>query len=64
MLSLLWVFWIGTIVGLILAIVSLSEISKSQGRLGGRGLAIAALVFSGIGLITLLGSLAAAGGGG
>jgi len=63
-LSLLWIFWIGTIIGLILAIVSLSEISKSGGRLGGKGLAIAALVLSGIGILTLLASLGAAGGGG
>jgi len=44
---------LGSIVGVILGIVGLVKIGKSAGQLGGRGLAIAGLVVSGIGVVIL-----------
>ena len=44
---------LASIVGVILGIVGLVKIGKSAGQLGGRGLAIAGLVVSGIGVVIL-----------
>ena len=53
---------LGSIIGLILGIVGLVKIGKSAGATGGRGLAIAGIVVSGLGILllpALLGMLAA-----
>ncbi len=53
---------LGSIIGLIIGIVGLVKIGKSAGAKGGRGLAIAGIVVSGLGILllpALLGMLAA-----
>ena len=45
---------LGSIIGLILGIVGLVKIGKSAGAKGGRGLAIAGIVVSGLGIVPLL----------
>jgi len=52
---------LGSIIGLILGIVGLVKIGKSAGAMGGRGLAIAGIVVSGLGILLLpvIGMLAA-----
>ena len=50
---------LGSIIGLILGIVGLVKIGKSAGAKGGRGLAIAGIVISAIGLLVLPAILAA-----
>ena len=42
---------VGSIVGLVLGIISLSKISKSRGQLGGHGMALAGTIISGISLV-------------
>ena len=43
-LGLVWLFWVGSILAIIFGHVSLSQIKKSNGAQGGRGMAIAGLV--------------------
>ena len=52
---------LGSIIGLILGIVGLVKIGRSAGAMGGRGLAIAGIVVSGLGILLLpvIGMLAA-----
>lgn len=52
-LSLVWLFGLGSIAGIYLARRSLREIRDSDGRIGGRVLAIAGLVIGFIGLGSL-----------
>jgi type IV pilus assembly protein PilA len=47
------------LVGFILGLFALSQISKSRGALGGRGLAIAGIVLSGVTFVASIGILAA-----
>lgn len=54
-LSLLWLFWIGSLLAVIFGFIAMSQINKSGGRQGGRGLAIAGTILGGIGLLTLAG---------
>lgn len=50
-LSIIWLGGLGSVLAIILGIVSLSQISKSNGTLGGKGMSIAALIIGGIGTI-------------
>ncbi len=49
----LFTFGLTAVVGLVLGIVALVKINKSQGRLGGFGLAVAGMVVSGVMLVML-----------
>jgi hypothetical protein len=59
-LGIVWVWWIGSILAVIFGHVSLSQIKKSNGAQGGKGMAIAGLVLGWIGVGTLLLVIAAA----
>ena len=48
-LGILWLFWLGSLVGLILGVVALKQI-KSRNQ-GGRGIAIAGVVLGIVGLV-------------
>jgi uncharacterized membrane protein len=50
-LSVVWLYWIGSILAIILGIVALRQIDRSGGAQKGRGFAMAGLV---IGLATIL----------
>ena len=52
-LGILWLWWIGSVLAVIFGHVALGQISHSNGRLGGRGMAIAGLVLGYIGLFFL-----------
>jgi len=52
-LSIVWLFGLGSIAGLYLGRRSLREISGSEGRIGGRGIAIAGMVVGVAGLMSL-----------
>jgi Domain of unknown function (DUF4190) len=48
----LWVFWLGSVVSLVLGLVALKQIrARNQ---GGRGIAIAGIVLSGLWLLILI----------
>jgi hypothetical protein len=49
-----WFGWLGSIVAVIFGHVALNQISRSQGRESGRGMAIAGLVLGYIGISTLI----------
>ena len=51
-LSLLWIFWVGSLVGLVLGIAALDQIDKDPTQTG-RGLAIAGAIISGVSLLPL-----------
>src|SRR6476469_7523259 len=54
-LGIVWVWWIGSILALIFGYVAKGQIDRSQGRQGGRGMAIAGIVLGwvGIGMMAL-----------
>jgi hypothetical protein len=52
-LGIVWIFWLGSILAVIFGHVALSQIKRSMGALGGRGMAIAGLVLGYLGLATL-----------
>src|SRR5205823_14978879 len=52
-LGIVWVFWVGSLLAVIFGHVALSQIKRSVGTLGGRGMAIAGLVLGYLGLATL-----------
>ena len=53
-LGIVWIYWIGSILAIVFGHVALSQIKKSGGTQGGRGMAIAGLVLGYIGLATIL----------
>jgi hypothetical protein len=53
-LGILWIYWIGSIVALVLGYLSLREIRQSPQRIEGKGMAIAGIVLGWIGVTTLL----------
>ena len=62
-LGLFWVFWIGSVLGLVFGLIALGQIKRNNQK--GRPLAITGIVLGGIGVvILLLAILAAAVGGG
>jgi hypothetical protein len=54
-LGIIWIYWVGSILAVIFGFIALNQINRSQGREGGRGLAIAGIVlgFIGLGVIVL-----------
>lgn len=53
-LGILWIYWIGSIVALILGYLALREIRQNTQRIEGKGMAIAGIVLGWIGIATLL----------
>ena len=53
-LGILWLYWIGSILAIVFGHIALSQIDKSQGRVGGRGMAIAGVVLGWIGAAILV----------
>jgi hypothetical protein len=43
-MGILWIYWIGSILALVLGYVARNEIDRERGRLGGRGMATAGIV--------------------
>lgn len=52
-LGIVWLWWIGSILAVILGHVALGQIGRSDGTESGRGLAVAGLVLGWIGVTTL-----------
>ena len=52
-LGITWIWWIGSVLAVVFGHVALSQISKSQGRESGQGLAVAGLVLGYMGVATL-----------
>ena len=54
-LGIVWIYWIGSILALIFGYVAKGQIDRSEGRQGGRGMAIAGIVLGwvGIGMMAL-----------
>lgn len=52
-LGIVWVFWIGSILAVVFGHVALSQIKRSMGAVGGRGLAVAGLVLGYLGVAML-----------
>jgi hypothetical protein len=59
-LGIVWIFWLGSILAVIFGHVALSQIKRSMGALTGRGMAIAGLILGYLGIVTLVGFIAAA----
>ena len=57
-LGILWLFWVGSLVGLILGLVALKQIKSRNQR--GRGIAIAGVVLGMLGLVLLVIGIAGA----
>ncbi len=53
-LGILWLFGLGSLLALIFGLIALSQIRKSAGTLGGKGMAIAGVVLGGLGLVSIL----------
>jgi hypothetical protein len=53
-LGILWIYWIGSLVALILGYLALREIRQSNGRIEGRGMAIAGIALGWVGAFILL----------
>jgi hypothetical protein len=53
-LGICWVWWIGSILALVFGYIAKSQIDHSQGRQGGRGMAVAGIVLGWIGVGTLI----------
>lgn len=49
-LGIVWIWWIGSILALVFGYVGLSQIRRSGGYQGGRGLAIAGIVLGWVGI--------------
>lgn len=58
-LGILWIYWIGSIVALVLGYLALREIRWNPERIEGKGMAIAGVVLGWIGVATLLLGIAA-----
>jgi len=52
--GILWIYWIGSIVAVVLGHLALREIRQNPQRLEGKGMAIAGVVLGWIGVSTLL----------
>jgi hypothetical protein len=52
--SILWLYWLGSIVGLVSGIVALRQIDRSGGRQQGKGLAAAGVAVGAVGMSTYL----------
>jgi uncharacterized membrane protein len=56
--AILWVFWIGSLLGVIFGFVGLNQIRRTGGAQGGKGLAIAGIVIGFVGIAFLVLSIA------
>ena len=54
LLGILWLWWLGSLLAIVFGHVSLTQIKKSNGRQGGRAMAIVGLVLGYFGLVTLV----------
>ena len=61
--SILWIFWLGSMLAVVFGFVSLSQIRRSGGTQGGKGLSVAGITvgFIGLALLVLTIALLAAG---
>ena len=50
-LGILWIFGLGSIMALVFGLIGRSQIEKSNGRMGGKGLAIAGIVLGAVGIV-------------
>jgi hypothetical protein len=55
-LGIVWIYWIGSILALIFGYIAKGQINRSDGRQGGKGMAIAGIVLGwvGIGFLVLM----------
>ena len=53
-LGIVWIYWIGSILALVFGYIALSQIKRTGGTQGGRGMAIAGIVLGWIGIATLI----------
>jgi hypothetical protein len=53
-LGILWIYWVGSIVALILGYLALREIRRDPQRIEGRGMAIAGIILGWVGIVTLV----------
>jgi uncharacterized membrane protein len=53
-LGILWIYWIGSIVALILGYLALREIRQNPQRIEGRGMAVAGVILGWVAMGTLL----------
>jgi hypothetical protein len=52
-LGICWIWWLGSVLAVVFGHVALNQISKSQGRESGQGMAVAGLVLGYLGVATL-----------
>jgi hypothetical protein len=52
--SVLWLFWIGSVIGLFTGIKAMDDIDHSAGAQSGKGLAVTGVVISGLSLLPLV----------
>jgi hypothetical protein len=53
-LGLVWLFWIGSLLAIVLGMIALAEIKHNRGRLTGEGLAVSGIAIGGAGLCYLV----------
>jgi uncharacterized membrane protein len=53
-LGILWIYWIGSIVALVLGYLALREIRQSPQQIEGKGMAVAGVVLGWVGMATLI----------
>jgi hypothetical protein len=53
-LGIVWIYWIGSILALVFGYIAKSQIDRSGGAQGGRGMAIAGIVLGWIGIASLI----------
>ena len=53
-LGIVWIYWIGSILALIFGYIAKGQINASDGRQGGKGMAIAGIVLGWVGIGMLL----------
>ena len=53
-LGILWIYWIGSIVGLVLGYLALREIRRNPHGIEGKGMALAGIILGWVAMVTLL----------
>ena len=55
-LGIIWIYWLGSILALVLGYIAKKQIDQSQGRQGGRSMAVAGIVLGwiGVGILALV----------
>lgn len=54
-LGLLWIWWLGSLLGIVFGAVALHQIDQAKGAQSGRGLAIAGMVLGWVGALSFIG---------